>query len=222
MSTVRFATSNMFKRLGEAQVDIHIAKVTAQADVVVWEECTRDHRQNLRKLEGWDHYFSKGLGGLAISWRTDRFAVRRAGKSRAVVPGSSFFHDPTRGFIDIVLRDLEDNTFWPILCTHMTHQAFTSHPERRPRWRALATRLWLRSRRLNRRWGRVLFGGDVNRHKWIPKGLKGEWPDGGRGTHGGSEYDPIGYRGRVMLVRESREIHTPSDHDTNVAKFRSF
>lgn len=221
MAKIRFATSNMFKRLNEADVDRHIANVIAEADIVVWQECTRDHRQNLKRLPGWSHYFSKGLGGLAISWRTDRFKVRREGRTHAIVPGSSFFHDPTRGFVDIVLQDLTDGFLWPIIGTHMTHQAWTSHPERRPRWRALAYRLRLRSRRLALRWGRVLGGGDVNRHRWAPRGTTGHWPAGGSGTHGRAEYDVLWTRGDVRLVSGPVEVRTPSDHDTSVGVFRA-
>lgn len=219
MSKVRFATSNMFKKLDADQSRRHVDKVIAQADIVVWQEATWLHRRTLRRTPGWATYFPRTPGGLAISWRTDRFKVRRAGRAIGVVPGSRFFRDPIRGFADIVLQDLADGTLWPVLGTHMTHQSFTSHPERRPRWRAQSVRLWLRSRRLARRWGRVLGGGDVNRHHWAPRGTIGEWPPGG--THGQSKYDVLWRRGRVALVRGAHEIRTPSDHDTAVATFRS-
>lgn len=220
MSEVRLATSNMYKNLGETEVDRHIALVIAQADVVVWQECTRDHRGNLRKIGelGWATYFPVGLGGLAISWRTARFSVARFGRARGVVPGMRSV-DPERGFCDIVLEDLEDGELWPVLDTHMTHQAWSSHPERRPRWWVQAYRLRRRSRRLARRYGRILGGGDVNRHRWTPKGTVGHWPLGG--TIGAKNYDVLWHKGAAAIVGRPVEIRTPSDHDSVVATFRS-
>lgn len=221
MSSVRFATSNMFKRLDAAQSLQHVEEVLVEADVVAWQECTRIHKRTLKKMAelGWATYFPGTPGGLAISWRTSRFALHRAGVGRRVIPGIRGV-DPGRGFADVVLEDLDDDgTLWAILDTHMTHQAWTSHPERRPRWWALAWRLRRRSRRLARQYGRMLGGGDVNRNHWAPRGTIGEWPPGG--THGRSKYDVLWRRGRVTLAKPAHEIRTPSDHDTSVATFKS-
>lgn len=216
MSTIRLATSNMFKRLGPDQSRRHVQEVIARADVVVWQEVTRTHKRTLRNLNGWDHYFAGS--GMAISWRTDRLTVHRPGRWRAVVHGIRHV-DPARGSADIVLEHLRTGVLWPIVCTHMTHQAWTSHPERRPRWWYQAWRLARRTRRLANKYGRCVGGGDVNRHRWKPKDTLGEWPDGG--THGSRKYDVLWRRGRVELLWPAYEISTPSDHDSSVACFRA-
>lgn len=220
MSQVRFATSNMFKNLNAEESLKHVNKVIDEADIIVWQEVTRVHRKTLRALgdKGWATFFPETPGGLAISWRTNRFMVSRAGIGRRVIPGIKAV-DPARGFADIILEDIEDGTIWPVLDTHMTHQAWTSHPERRPRWWALAYRLRRRSARLRRRHGRMLGGGDVNRHRWAPKGTTGAWPPGG--THGRSNYDVLWRKGKVAMIRVPHEVRTPSDHDTPVATFQS-
>lgn len=219
MSRYRSTTANMLKSLGESDVDHLIAKVAARSDVIKWQECTRDHRENLKRLPEWDHYFSKGLGGLAISWRIDRFEVHREGRSRGIVPGSSYFRDPTRGFIDIVLKDLRDGDLLPVLDTHMTHQAWTSHPFRRARWWLLARRLRRRMRRLKRRWGRADGGGDVNRSKWAPKGTHGIWAK--EPTFGRVFYDVTFIKGRIEQVGEATVIKTPSDHHALTVTLRT-
>lgn len=219
MGKYRSTTANMLKLLDEAEVNKLIARVTGVSDVVKWQECTRDHRENLRAIPGWDHYFSKGLGGLAISWRSDRFEVHREGRSHGIVPGSRFFHDPTRGFIDIVLQDLTDGELVAVLDTHATHQAWTSHPERRPRWRLLAYRLRLRMRRLARRWGRADGGGDVNRSRWAPKGTRGVWA--AEPTHGRAYYDVTFLRGAIVTAGAAQAIRTPSDHHALTVALRT-
>jgi hypothetical protein len=216
MTHVRFATSNMFKRLDAAQSTEHVEKVTGRADVVVWQEVTRTHKHTLRALVGWDTYFAGS--GMAISWRASKFRVHRRGMWRSVVSGIRRI-DPARGFADIILEDIRDGTLWPVVCTHMTHQAFTSHPERRPRWRVQAYRLWRRCRRLARKHGRVVGGGDVNRNRWAPRGTIGAWPEGG--TLGRAKYDVIWRKGAVRRVGVVERVNTPSDHHTAIGTFEA-
>lgn len=216
---IRVTTSNMFKNLNDAEVDRHIARIVEVSDVVLWQECTRDHRGNLRKIGalGWATYFPSELGGLAISWRTDLFTVYRGGVARRVVPGIRSI-DPSRGFCDIVLED-QDGEVWPFLDAHMTHQAWSSHPERRPRWWLQAWRLRRRMRRLKRRYGRAVGGADVNRDHWKPRGTVGHWPN--EGTIGAKQYDVIFTKGDVQAAGVAQAIHTPSDHDSVVLAVRS-
>ena len=216
-SHIRFATANMFKDLDADASRKLVDRVLGYTDVVVWQEVTRVHKATLKATDGWDHFFPRGLG-IAISWRRSMFTVQRAGRWRRVVPGIKHV-DPNRGFADVVLHQRGTATLWPVLGTHMTHQAWTSHPERRPRWRALAARLRLRSRRLARRYGRVLGGGDVNRSHWAPGATIGAWP--ARPTHGSQRYDVLWRRGRVALVGTPVAIATPSDHDAVVAAFQA-
>ena len=214
-NTIRFATSNMFKRLTAKQSRRHVNKVLPLVDVVGWQEVTRVHRKTLikKRAEGWETYFSDKVGGLAISWRADRFEVYREGRSHRAVPGIPL--DPDRGFITIVLKDLLTGELWPIIVAHMTHQAWTSHPERRYRWWIQAGRLRWKSRRLKRRFGRMVGLGDVNRHHWAPKGTIGAWPAGG--TLGRAKYDVIWRKGKVEKRGPIAALNTPSDHHTAIA-----
>jgi hypothetical protein len=217
---INFETCNMFKRLDAEQSQALVDEVTAYADIIVWQEVTSAHRETLKKLDPlvWATYFSdrKKVGGLAISWRIARFTVQREGKTHRSSPGITA--DPNRGFVDIVLRERQTGVAWPVIGTHMTHQAFTSHPERKVRWLYQAYRLRMRTRRLAINHGRCIGGGDVNRHRWTPKGTIGSWPR--EGTLGRVNYDVTWCRGDVEAAGRSTAIHTPSDHDAVVTRYR--
>jgi len=219
--SIRFVTCNMFKRLNAAESQHLVNKTAAFADVIVWQEVTRDvHKQTLKALDPkvWATYFSdrSKVGGLAISWRIDKLEVQREGKTHRVVPGVPL--DPNRGFISIVLRERKNGTVWPCIGAHMTHQAWTSHPERRARWTIQAYRLRMKTRRMTINHGRCLGGADVNRHHWAPKGTVPSWPN--EGTFGKAKYDVTWCRGDAEPVGESTAIHTPSDHDAVLTRYR--
>lgn len=216
--TIRVMTCNALKSLDERAAAKLIVKVTAQADIILWQELTSTHKKLLRNRAGWSSYFPDNPWGIGISWRVQRFAVARPGRSRNVVPGIKRV-DPARGFADIVLKDKHTQVLWPVVSAHMTHQAFTSHPERRPRWWLQAAALRIRSRRLARRWGRVVGGADVNRHRWAPGRTDGVWARSG--TFGKAKYDVLWHRGDVRLAGTAQTLPTPSDHHALVAWFRA-
>lgn len=214
---VRVVTCNALKTLNAAQVKVLLDQVLPVADVVLWQELRPVHRHAILQSAGWASYFpGDGPWGVGISWRTAKFVVHRSGRAHRVVPGIKHV-DPARGFLDIVLRDRRSATLWAVLSAHMTHQAFTKHPERRPRWRLQAVRLRLRSRRLARKFDRMIGGGDMNRHHWHPGGTYGSWA--GHGTYGKAMYDTLWRRGRVGLTVRATRIRTPSDHDALHAVF---
>lgn len=214
---MRIATCNADKSLSKAAARALVAKVTEHADVVCWQEVGPAHMAALKALDGWRTYHPGSPWGLAISWRTDLYAVRRAGKRRRVVPGIRFV-DPARGCIDIALTDRATAEVYAVMSAHNTHQAFTSHPERKPRWDLQARRLKLRTRRLKRRWGAVVGAGDVNRDRWAPKGTTGHWA--AKPTYKGRRYDVIWTRGRIEVLGRAQRLTTPSDHDALVATVR--
>lgn len=216
---VQVVTCNALKTLDEEAATKLADKVLAAADVVLWQELRVVHKRVLRSHRNWAHYFPKdGPWGVGISWRADRFTVYRGGRLHRVIPGIKRV-DPARGFLDVVLQDRFTGQLWPVLSAHLTHQAFSSHPERRPRWRAVAIRLRLRSRRLARKFDRVVGGGDMNRHQWAPGGTFGVWAT--KGTYHSRKYDTLWYRGQVDRKGVARTIATPSDHHALGATFRA-
>lgn len=214
---IRVATCNADKSLSRAVARRVVAEVTSQADVVCWQEVGPHHMAALKALPGWRTYHPGSPWGLAISWRTDRLSLRRRGARRRVVPGIRDV-DPVRGCIDVVLTDRASGDVYAVMSAHATHQAWTSHPERRGRWRLQAFRLRMRTRRLARRWGAVVGGGDVNRDRWAPVGTTGHWA--ARPTYKGRRYDVLWTRGRIAVSGRPQRITTPSDHDALVATVR--
>lgn len=211
---MRIATCNADKSLSKATARALVDRVISQADVVCWQEIGPHHMQALRLPPGWKTYHPGSPWGLAISWRPDLYEVVRRGRVRRVVPGIRWV-DPVRGCADIVLRERATGQVFAVMTAHLTHQAWTSHPERRGRWRLQAFRLRVRARRLARRWGAVVGGGDVNRDRWTPVGTIGHWA--ARPTYKGRRYDVLWTRGRIALSGRPQRIATPSDHDALVA-----
>lgn len=211
------ATCNARKDLSNRKIRRLIRKMTSRAEVIAWQEITPRHMAALRARDGWETYHPGSPWGLAISWRTDLYTVRRKGKRRTPVPGLRGI-DPARGCIDIVLEDTRTGEVIPVMSAHLTHQAWTSHPERRPRWRREARRVRIRTRTLKRRWGCVVGGMDANRSKWAPGGSVGHWAR--RGTYGSASYDVIWTRGDITVTSGPKRVRTPSDHRALVATVR--
>lgn len=214
---MRIATCNARKELSPRKARRVVRKMTSKAEVVAWQEITPDHMAALKELDGWRTYHPGTPWGLAISWRTDLYDVRRKGKRRVAARGIKGV-DPARGCIDIVLTDRRTAEVIPVMSAHLTHQAFTSHRERKPRWDLGATRLAIRSRTLTLRWGCMTGTGDMNRDRWAPKGTTGHWA--GHGTYGSAFYDVIWTRGALSVTAGPTRVRTPSDHRALVATIR--
>lgn len=212
MSSLEVVTCNARRQLGPDEARTVILKATAHADVVLWQELeTPAHRAAVDALEGWSTYWPGGAANsVAISWRDDVVASVRVKRKRRVHKGQRHV-TPARYIVRVVLVD-HDGTTWPIINTHKISQAFTSHPERRPRWRRHARMERRRARLMRLRWGAVIGGGDQNRNRWAPAGTTGHWA--ARGTLGARTfYDVLYIAGDVTIAGDPYRIRTASDHD---------
>lgn len=213
---MRIVTCNARRQLDAEAAQLVVKLATSHADVVLWQELeTPAHRHAVDQLAGWSTYWPGGAANaVAISWR-DAAVYRVRLKRRRLVHKGEAGVTPARYIVRVVLDD--DDGSWAIINTHKISQAWTSHPERRPRWRRHARMERRRARLMLARWGRVVGGGDQNRDRWAPAGTDGHWP--AHGTLGREFYDVLYTAGDVELVDGPRRISTPSDHDALWGRF---
>lgn len=216
---MRIVTCNARRQL-HAEAAEHVVRiVTAYADVVLWQELeTPAHRFAVDQLPGWSTYWPGGAANaVAISYRDAVVARVRVKRKRRVHRGEAGV-TPARYIVRLVFDDPQGRT-WPLINTHKISQAWTSHPERRRRWRRHARMERRRVASMLFWWGRVIGGGDQNRNRWSPAGTDGHWA--ALGTLGRDTfYDVLYTAGDVELVDGPRRIRTPSDHDALWGRFR--
>lgn len=222
---VRHATANAQKELAKKPNPVTLIlalmrSVAVHADVIGWQEIeSAEHRLALRQLGGWKtHWFEGSAAAIPISWRKDRFTYLRGGQLR-IHKGQAGV-TPERWFVWVVLRDHLTGRVVVRWNTHLISQAFSSHPERRLRWRTGEQLIVRQNRRLVKKYGAVVGGGDFNRSHWAPTGTTGVWAS--EGTHGPSVYyDALTVAGKAGVDGPVLRIQTPSDHDALVANIRS-
>lgn len=220
---VRHATANGQKELADrrdatAQLRRLVDTVAAAADIIGWQEIERPaHKAAVRTLtgHGWKtHWFDGSAASIPISWRTDRFHLVRWGQ--VLLHRGQRGVTPDRWFVWVVLRDHQSGELVVRWNTHLISQAWTTHRERRPRWLTSQAKIVRQNRRLLRRYGAVVGGGDFNRSHWAPDGTTGLWAS--HGTHGDRVfYDALTIAGHLGVDGPVRRIPTPSDHDALVA-----
>lgn len=218
--SIRVATCNARKELRGVQVDRLVASIQhLGADVILWQEVeTTHHRSAIAALPGFLTYWPGGAANaVPISYRADRFSIANGRKAFLTHKGEKGV-TPARYVVQLVLTTTA-GVVWPVLNTHMISQAWTTHPERRGRYKKHARVLATRARVLALRYGRVVGGGDVNRSRWKPAGTVGLWAK--HGTHGSAFYDLLFTRGRVALVGGVVRVQTISDHDALVARLEA-